>query len=120
MQASSAAVKEYNVSSFDYPPKAMFGIKEALKTTDTLKINCGTKSSETGIRATSTLERFGYIKVENVQTLTTIENGKRIIKLIITVKKTKDFDTLLQQFENERKQKEEKKQQQKETTENPK
>lgn len=43
--------------------------------------------------------------IENVQTLTIVENGRRIIKIVITVKKTSNFKKLYDENEEMKKKK---------------
>ena len=107
--------KEYRVSGQENPGRAMFHIKEMLQSNDKMDITSGTRSSEIAVRAATTLERLGYITIENIQTLTNIEEGKRINKLIISVKKTANFDKLFKEHEEERKQREEQRQKEKGT-----
>ena len=92
----------------------MFHIKEILKTNQKMDISAGTKSSETAIKVATTLERLGYITIENIQTLTIVEEGRRIIKLVVSVTKTSDFDKLFKEHEEERKRREEQRQKEKE------
>ena len=43
--------------------------------------------------------------IEDVQTLTIVENGRRIIKIVITVKKTSNFKKLYDENEEMKKKK---------------
>ena len=105
MQATDK--KELRVSSYDSPQKVMYQIKEFLLPIEKGDISSGTKSSGTAARAIETLKRLGYITVENVQTLTIVEEGHRIIKMLFTVKKTAQFKKLYDEHEELRKKKEE-------------
>ena len=105
--------KEYRVSFHEHPGKAMFHVKELLQANESIDITAGSRLSEVAIRVATTLERLGYITITNIQTLTLVEEGKRNIKLIISVKKTADFDKLFKEHEEQRKLREE--QRQKET-----
>ena len=55
------------------------------------------------------------LKQADIETLTNIEEGKRIIKLVISAKKTANFDKLFKEHEEERKQREEQRQKEKGT-----
>ena len=105
MQATDK--KELRVSSYDSPQKVMYQIKEFLLPIEKGDISSGTKSSGTAARAVESLKRLGYITVENVQTLTIVEEGHRIIKMLFTVKKTAQFKKLYDEHEELRKKKEE-------------
>ena len=105
MQATDK--KELRVSSDDSPQKVMYQIKEFLLPIEKRDISSGTKSSGTAARAVETLKRLGYITIENVQTLTIVEEGHRIIKMLFTVKKTAQFKKLYDEHEALRKKKEE-------------
>ena len=99
--------KEYRIASNEPQGKAMFHIKEILKSQETMDITAGTTSSELAIRIATTLQRLNYITIENIQTLTIVEEGKRIIKLVVKVKKTSEFDKLYKEYEEKRKELEE-------------
>lgn len=107
--------KEYRVSGNENAGRAMFHIKEMLQSNETMEVTAGTKSSEIAVRAVTTLERLGYITIENIKTLTILEDGRRIIKLIVSVKKTAGFDKLFKEHEEERKKREEQRQKEKAT-----
>ena len=101
----SSEIKEYKVEEYDNTKKVMYLVKEILKSTDRINIISNTKSSAVGTRAAETLARFGYVTFENIQTLTEVKNDRRSIRLIITLKKTGDFDKLYKENEEERKKK---------------
>ena len=103
----SIGQNDLRISKFDFPKKVMYNIKEALQTKETLDVSSGTGSSGTAARAVESLKRLGYITIENVQTFTVVEKGKRIIKLVITVKKTADFAKLYKEHEEDKKKREE-------------
>ena len=106
---------ELRISSYGSAQKAMYQIKEFLLQKETADISSGTSSSGTAARAIETLKRLGYITVQNVKTLTIVENNHRIIKLVFTVKKTAEFQKLYKEHEEARKKKEEERNAKKET-----
>ena len=83
----------------------MYYVKEFLLPSDRINIVAGTKSSTVATRAAETLVRLGYVTFDNIQTLTEVKNDRRNIRLIITLKKTKDFDKLYKENEEEKKKK---------------
>ena len=101
----SSDIKEYKVEEFDNAKKVMYLVKELLKNSEKVNIISGTRSSAVGTRAAETLVRFGYVTFENIQTLTDVKNDRRSIRLIITLKKTDNFEKLYKENEEERKKK---------------
>ena len=99
----SSEIKEYKVEEYDNTKKVMYLVKEILKANDRINMIAGTKSSPVATRAAETLVRFGYVTFDNIRTLTEIKNDRRTIRLIITLKKTGNFDKLYQENEEERK-----------------
>ena len=98
-------IKEYIVSEHDHPPKVMYYVKEILVSSDKINIIAFTNSSVVDTRAAESLVRFGYVTYENIQTKTEIKNDRRSIRLIITLKKTGNFEKLYKENEKERKEK---------------
>ena len=70
-----------------------------------------TITSPIASRAAESLVRFGYVTIENIQTLTEVKNDRRIIKLIITLKKTKDFQKIFDENKEEMKKREQEREQ---------
>ena len=101
----STEIKEYKVGEFDNAARVMYFVKEILINSEKVNIISGTRSSYAGSRAAETLVRFGYITFENIQTLTDVRNDRRNIRLIITLKKTDNFEKLYKENEEERKKK---------------
>ena len=103
--------KEYRIISSDDPQSKpmshMFYVKEILKSQETLNITAGTTSSELALRIATTLQRLKYVSIENIQTSTIVEEGQRIIKLVVKVKKTPEFDKLYKEYEDKKKAREE-------------
>ena len=54
-----------------------------------IKLIANRKCSVISATASQSLVDLGYIKYDNIQTKTDIENGRRNVKLIITLKKDK-------------------------------
>ena len=101
----SSEIKEYKVEEFDNAKKVMYYVKEILLSTEKINIVSGTKSSAVATRAAETLVRLGYVTFDNVQTLTEVRNDRRNIRLIITLKKTSNFQKLYKENEEEKKKK---------------
>lgn len=102
---SMEARKELRVSQYNSYKKVIFEAKEYLLSIDSIDITGGTNSSGIAARAVESLVRLGYVTIENVQTLTIVENGRRIIKIVITVKKTSNFKKLYDENEEMKKKK---------------
>ena len=103
----SSDIKEYKVEEYDNTKKVMYFVKEILKSNDRINMIAGTNSSSIATRAAETLVRFGYVTFDNIRTLTEIKNDRRAIRLIITLKKTGNFDKLYKENEEQRKKKQE-------------
>ena len=101
----SSEIKEYKVEEFDNAKKVMYYVKEILLSTEKINIVAGTKSSAVATRSAETLVRLGYVTFDNVQTLTEVRNDRRNIRLIITLKKTSNFQKLYKENEEEKKKK---------------
>ena len=108
-------IKEFIVDPYDYPKKVIYLVKEFLNANKRIKIVGNTKSASTATSVAETLKRLGYIEYENVQTETSIDNGRRKTRILITVHNTPDFDKLYKENEEARKQKLEERKKQEET-----
>lgn len=104
MQAAN--LKEVRVEREDKPKRIMYLAKELLLNNDKINIVAGTNSAGIGAQAAESLSRLGYITYENVKTETSVDKERRKIKLIITVKKTSNFEKLYKENEETRKKKE--------------
>ena len=86
--------------------KVIYLAKELLLTQEKLNIVSGINSSPIATRATQNMVRFGYVKYENIQTLTEVRNEKRFIKLIITLKRKSDFRKIYDENKKDKENKE--------------
>ena len=109
-------IAELSVEEHDHVRRVMKLAKTFLLTKERLNIISGTNSSPVATRASENLVRFGYVTIENIQTKTEVRMDRRFIKLIITVKKTANFDKLYKENEEERKKREEENKNEKETS----
>ena len=99
----SSEIKELKVAEYDNTKKVMYLSKELLLNSDRLNLIGTTNSAPISTRAAETLVRLGYVTFENIQTLTDVTNDRRAIRLIITLKKTSNFDKLYKENQEERK-----------------
>ena len=102
----STEVKELKVEEYDNAKKIMHLAKELLLNAEKMNLIGTTNSSPIATRAAETLVRLGYVTFDNIQTLTDVRNDRRSIKLIITLKKTSNFDKLYKENQEERKKRE--------------
>ena len=102
----SGEIKELQVGEYDHGKKVMYLAKEMLVSNEKLNLIASTKSAQSATRAAETLVRLGYVTFDNIQTITEIRNQRRMIKLIITLKKTGDFKKLYDENQEFKKQKE--------------
>ena len=98
-------IPELNVEEYDHVKKIIYLAKELLLTQDKLNIVSGTDSCLVASIAAQSLVFFGYVKYENIQTLTEVRNDKRNIKLIISLKKKKNFQQVYDKSEEDKKKK---------------
>ena len=101
----SSDIKQLFVSSYDSHKRIMFLAKEQLTNNEKLSLIASTGSAPATTIAAENLVRLGYVTFENIQTDTEIQDGKRKIKLIITLKKTANFQKLFDENEKLREQK---------------
>ncbi len=100
-------IHEVRVEEYDQAKRIMYLAKEFLCNNERVNIVAGTMTSPVASRAAENLVRFGYVTIENIQTLTEVRNDRRNIKLIITLHKTNDFKKIYDQNKEEMKKKEE-------------
>ena len=103
----SSDIKEYPVTEYDHGRKVMYFAKEMLLKEEKINLVASTKSSPIASRAAETLVRLGYVTFENIQTLTEIKNDRRVIRLIITLKRTANFNKLYEENQKYKKEREE-------------
>ena len=102
----SSEPKELKVENFYHFKKVMYLAKELLLSNELLNLVSTTNSSSESTKAAEALVRLGYVTFENIQTLTEVKNDHRIIRLIITLKKTANFKKLYDENQEFKKQKE--------------
>ena len=100
-------IKDLRVTQFDNPKKTMYFAKELLLTRDKINITGTTNSATIVARTAEGLVRFGYVTYENVKTETIIENNRKRIRFLITIKKTPEFEKLYNENAELRKKKDE-------------
>ena len=94
-------IHEIRVEEYDQAKRIMYLAKEFLCNNERVNIIAGTMTSPVASRAAENLVRFGYVTIENIQTLTEVRNDRRNIKLIITLKKTSDFQKIYDENKKE-------------------
>jgi hypothetical protein len=95
--------KELRINSAENSKRVMYLVKEFLVSNDYVDIVSGTNGAPVSVRAAESLARLGYITYDSVKTDTTLANNRRRTKLIIRVRKTKDFKLLYDENEEIRK-----------------
>ena len=94
---------ELQVSQYDSSRKIMFLIKELLLKNNKIVVKASRKSTDNAAKACQALVRFGYVEYSDIKTETNVEKDRRIILILITLTKTKDFDRLYKENEELRK-----------------
>ena len=90
--------------SFNRPAKwYMYIVKQVLKAKETVDIRARPLGAAQVVRVAEALKRLGYITYVKYWTTTTVTDGRLQRYIIVTVKKTKDFQKLYDEREAERK-----------------
>ena len=90
--------------SFNRPAKwYMYIVKQSLKARETVDIRARPLGAAQVVRVAEALKRLGYITYQKYYTITQVNEGRLQRYIVVTVKKTKDFDKLYAQREEERK-----------------
>ena len=90
--------------SFNRPAKwYMYVVKQALRTRETVDIRARPLGAAQVVRVAEALKRLGYITYVKYMTTTTVTDGRLQRYIVVTVKKTKDFQKLYDERESERK-----------------
>ena len=89
--------------SFNRPAKwYMYVVKQVLKTRDSCDIRARPLGAAQVVRVAEALKRLGYINYVKYYTTTTVTDGRLQRFIVVTVKKTKDFQQLFDEREAER------------------
>ena len=90
--------------SFNRPAKwYMYVVKQVLRTRETVDIRARPLGAAQVVRVAEALKRLGYITYVKYWTTTTVTEGRLQRYIIVTVKKTKEFQKLYYSREEERK-----------------
>lgn len=80
----------------------MYVVKQVLKTKEQIDIRARPLAAAQVVRVAEALKRLGYITYVKYQTTTIINEGKLQRFIVVTVKKTANFDNLFKEREEER------------------
>ena len=90
--------------SFNRPAKwYMYIVKQVLKAKETVDIRARPLGAAQVVRVAEALKRLGYITYQKYYTITQVNEGRLQRSIVVTVKKTKEFDKLYEQRVEERK-----------------
>ena len=90
--------------SFNRPAKwYMYVVKQVLRTRESVDIRARPLGAAQVVRVAEALKRLGYITYVKYMTTTTVTDGRLQRYIVVTVKKTKDFQKLYDEREAERK-----------------
>ena len=95
---------ELRINKDDSFKRVGYLIKQELKEKKELSVSAGIYSSLTATRVSEYLQRLGFVTFSDVNTTTKVIEGKRRITLTINLQKTKDFDKLMEEQEERKKQ----------------
>ena len=89
--------------SYNRPAKwYMYIVKQVLKTRDSCDIRARPLAAAQVVRVAEALKRLGYITYEKYFTTTVVDKDRLQRFIVVKVKKTKDFQKLFDQREEER------------------
>jgi len=89
--------------SYNRPAKwYMYVVKQVLKSRDTVEIRARPLGAAQVVRVAEALKRLGYITYQKYYTCTAVNDGKLQRYIVVSVKKTKDFQKLFDEREAER------------------
>ena len=101
-QTDFSKLEKVNLS-FNRPAKwYMYVVKQVLKTRETVDIRARPSGAAQVVRVAEALKRLGYITYQKYITTTVVDNGRLQRYIVVTVKKTKDFQKLFDEREAER------------------
>lgn len=98
-----ATLEKVNIS-FRRPAKwYMYVVKRVLKLKENIEVRARPSAAAQVVRVCEALKRLGYISYSNYYTTSNVENNLLQRFLVVNVKKTKQFDKLYDDREEERK-----------------
>ena len=103
----SEDIKEFSVDSRNFFSKSLYLVKEFLRANKKLKIVGNTNSASNASKLAENLRRLGLVDYDDIQTETSIRDGRRQTRLVFTVHVTKDFDKLYKESLEEKKKRDE-------------
>ena len=101
------AIKEIRIIPTQDAKQVMYLTKEFLLNNNVVDLTSGTQGAPVATRAADTLVRLNYVTYESVRTETSVMNDRRRTRLVIRLKKSKDFQKLYAENEERRKKNEE-------------
>jgi hypothetical protein len=106
---SSQDIKEVRVGPRDQAKRIMYLAKEFLLNNESVDIVSGTGGANTLTSAVEGLVRLKYVTYSDIRTETNIVDGRRRTRLVVTVKKSTQFQKLYEENEAKKKQYQEEK-----------
>merc|ERR1711976_204960 len=100
---SSSVIKEFRVESGENAKRIMYLAKEFLMNNERIEMVSNTNSAVVAARAAENLARLNYVTYENLRTETNVVNDRRRTRLVITLRKTSQFNKLYEENEANRK-----------------
>lgn len=94
---------EFIIYPNDNHSKSMYHIKKFLKDKEELTVRSHSTESLSTLIICERLVKMNYVTMSNIQTSTELFKGRRKINIKITLKKTSDFDKLMEEDEIRRK-----------------
>jgi hypothetical protein len=95
--------KELRVSAGENHKRIMYIAKEMLLNREVVDLVAGTGGAQVAIRAAETLVRLHYVTYSDIRTETLIINDRRRTRVLLSLKKTSEFQKLYDENEENRK-----------------
>merc|ERR1712170_291065 len=99
---SSSEIKEFRVESGENAKRIMY-LAKFLMNNERIEMVSNTNSAVVAARAAENLARLNYVTYENLRTETNVVNDRRRTRLVITLRKTSQFNKLYEENEANRK-----------------
>jgi hypothetical protein len=95
--------KELRVAANENHKRIMYITKEMLLNRESVDLVAGTQGALVAMKAAETLARLNYITYSDIRTETLVINDRRRTRVLLTIKKTAQFQQLYDENEVNRK-----------------
>ena len=93
------SAKELYIRKEDYPTTFINLVRQTLKEKNEVVLVSSYGGASVSTRVSNTLVNLNYVSIQNIETVTKVEDEKRKINLRITLKKSPEFDKVNEEYE---------------------